>query len=219
MSWRDLFSGRSDGPDPIEQHVLDMLDADRETLELASSGLLGSDDPQSLRQAVSDSDHRVNLLVQQVRRELVVRATVRARIDIGFVLATMSIVKDVERAGDYAKQLLRIARFHGPFPPGTAEHARLATYIDRVAGHITEVREALCEHDPEVASELLTAVHALTEELGDEINALLAADPAAADGAARALAYQSLARTSAHLGNVLTSLVMPLDKLDFYDES
>ena len=122
-----------------------MLDADRETLELASSGLLGSTDPQSLRQQVSDSDHRVNLLVQQVHRELVVRAAVRSRSDIGFVLAN-----------------------------------------------------------------LFTAVHALTDELGAEINALLAADPVPADGAARVLAYQSLA---------LTSLIMPLDKLDFHDES
>lgn len=217
--WRDLFGGRKSNLERIEQHVLDMLDADHHTFDLATAGLLGSADPGPLRQQASDSDHRVNLLVQQVRRELIVHASLHGiQVDSGVMFATMSIVKDIERVGDYAKRLLRIARIRGPFTPETAEHAELRAYSDRIAQHLTDVRDALCVQDPDAAAALLTDVHALTEEITAAIDQLLAADPAPSDGAARALAYHFLARISAHLGNVLTSLVAPLDQLDFYDE-
>jgi hypothetical protein len=35
----------------------------------------------------------------------------------------------------------------------------------------------------------------------------------------RALYYRFLKRTTAHVMNVLTSLVQPLDRLDYYDEA
>jgi len=219
MKWRDLFTGRRGGLERIEQHLLEMLDADRHTFELATSGLLGSADPAALRQQASDSDHRVNLLVQQVRRELVVHASLRgADIDIRTMFATMSIVKDIERIGDYAKQLLRVAHVRGPFTTGSATHAELTAYCERISGYLTAVRDALCAYDSDGARALMAGIHGLTDELGAAIAGLLVADPAPADGAARALAYHYLARICSHLSNILTSLVMPLDKLDFYDE-
>jgi len=40
----------------------------------------------------------------------------------------------------------------------------------------------------------------------------------ASDAVARALYFRFLKRLTAHLMNLLTSLVMPLDRLDHYDE-
>lgn len=226
MKWRDLFTGRKGGLDSIEQHLLDMLEADGHTFALATSGVLGSADPAALRQQASDSDHRVNLLVQQVRRELVVHASLHGvDTDVRAMFATMSIVKDIERVGDYAKQLLRLARMRGPFPPDSATHAELSSYSERIAGYLSAVRDALGDHDVDLATATFVDVRALTDELNAALNRLLAGDPApadgaaTADGAARALAYHYLARITAHLGNVLTSIISPLDMLDFYDEA
>ena len=219
MKWRDLFTGRKGGLERIEEHLLDMLDADRHTFALATSGLFGAGDLATLRQQASDSDHRVNLLVQQVRRELVVHAALRgAERDIRTTFATMSIVKDIERIGDYAKQMLRLARVRGPFASGSATHTELTAYCGRISGYLTEARDALRAYDSDGARALIAGIHGLTDELGAATAALLVADPAPGDGAARALAYHYLARICSHLSNVLTSLVMPLDKLDFYDE-
>ena len=38
------------------------------------------------------------------------------------------------------------------------------------------------------------------------------------NAAGRALAYRYLKRVTSHASNVVTALVMPLDKLDFFDE-
>lgn len=197
-----------------------MLDADRRTLDLAASGLLGSADPEALRHEVSDSDHRVNLLVQQVRRELVVHASVRGgHADMPRMLATMSIIKDIERVGDYAKALLRLARARGPFSPDTTEAVELTAYSNRIAGHLTDVRDALATHDGPTAIALLANLQALSDDLRTAIDQVLVADLGASDGAAQAMSYHYLARIAAHLSNVLTSIVMPVDRLDYDDSS
>lgn len=216
----DLPGRRNGGLEHVERRVLEMLDVDRHTLDLATSGLLGSANPDALRSAVSDSDHGVNLLVQQVRRELVVHASVRGgHADIPTMLATMSIIKDIERVGDYAKQLLRLARVRGPFAPDTAEHVELTAYSSRIAGHVTDVRGALATHDGPAATALIIDIRALIDDLHTAVHQLLVADLGVSDGAAQALSYHYLARIAAHLSNILTSIVMPLDKLDYYDGS
>jgi len=220
MFRRDLPGRHHGGLEHVERRVLEMLDVDRRTLDLATSGLLGSADPEALRHEVSDSDHRVNLLVQQVRRELVVHASVRGgHADIPAMLATMSIIKDIERIGDYAKQLLRVARVRGPFAPDTAEHVELIAYSSRIAGHVTDVRDALATYDGSTATALIIDLRALADDLHTAVHQLLVADLGVGDGAAQALSYHYLARITAHLSNILTSIVMPLDKLDYYDWS
>lgn len=57
MLRRDLFGRRNGGLRRVEEAVLEMLDADRRTLDLATSGLLGSADPEALLHEVSDSAH------------------------------------------------------------------------------------------------------------------------------------------------------------------
>jgi hypothetical protein len=46
----------------------------------------------------------------------------------------------------------------------------------------------------------------------------VASDRPAGQAVAEALYYQYIKRIVAHLMNVLSSLVMPVDKLDFFDE-
>jgi hypothetical protein len=55
------------------------------------------------------TDQKVNQLEREIRRELAVHASVFGGIDTPAVLVYMSIVKDIERMGDYAKNLLDLA--------------------------------------------------------------------------------------------------------------
>lgn len=218
MAWRELFAGRSGGLDDIHARLRDMLDVDRQTLRLAIGGLLGTTDRAPLHDRVRRSDDRVDHLARQVRREVVAHAAVRgAHTDLPATITAMSVVKDIERIGDCAAQLVRLARIHGPFTPDQPQHAQLAAYRNRLDAYLDATRDALRTHDATVARYLIAQTVALIDELDLAIDLLLITGHADRDATATALIYQHLSRIAAHLTNVLTSVALPVDKLDHYD--
>ncbi len=52
-----------------------------------------------------------------------------------------------------------------------------------------------------------------------QIEAAFNMEGGAADAVARALYFRFLKRITAHVMNLLTALVMPVDQLDYYDEA
>ena len=58
----------------------------------------------------------------------------------------------------------------------------------------------------------------LLDHFDERVSALLKEDPPSAQAVARALAHRYLKRVVAHLMNVLSAVIMPLDRLDYYDE-
>src|SRR5690606_27861544 len=103
---------------------------------------------------------------------------------VGAMFATMSIVKDIERIGDYAKRLLRVARVHGPLERASNEQVLLADYCDRITGYLTAVRDALAEQDRDRAMVLITDTREMADEIDGMIERLLVADPAPPDAVA-----------------------------------
>ena len=73
--WRELFGQGASGLDLVRNHLLEMIAIDRETFDLACTALLSSADVDTIGRQASDSDHKVNELVQRVRRELIVHAS------------------------------------------------------------------------------------------------------------------------------------------------
>jgi len=59
---------------------------------------------------------------------------------------------------------------------------------------------------------------AAQDEFDECIEQQLASEDAAREAVPRALLCRYLKRITGHLMNVITSLVMPLERLDYYDE-
>ena len=57
-----------------------------------------------------------------------------------------------------------------------------------------------------------------TDDFDDEISKLVRDGSDAGPAAPRALLNRYLKRITAHLMNVMTAVVMPLDRLDYWDE-
>ena len=219
MTWRDLFTGRTGGLDDIHQRLCAMLDINRHTLTLGVGGLLGTTDPTTLSDRARRSDDRVDELARDVRRELVIHASVRgAHTDLPATLAAMSVVKDIQRIGDRATGLVRLARIHGHFTPHQPQHAQLAAYRRRLDAHIAAARDALRTHSPSIADGLTAQTIALTDELDLAIDLLVITEnDATTDQTATALAYHHLSRVAAHLTNIATAVALPLDHLDDHE--
>lgn len=77
MSWRALFR-RGHELDGVAERLIEMLEVGRKSLELAHQALFEGGDVESLRREISDIDHELNLLVQEVRGRLLAMGPGRA---------------------------------------------------------------------------------------------------------------------------------------------
>jgi phosphate uptake regulator len=207
----------SDRLDRIEATLQRMLADDRHAFDLAMSALVGGAAARSVGAELRATDHRVNEAEREIRRELVVHASVHGGIDTPAVLVYMSIVKDVERVGDYAKNLFDLAN-DGADLSRTAQADHYVALRDQVSDLILEVAEAFRDRDPERSRALLTSGDSLMDDFDDAVSALVREEPEGQQAVARALTYRYLKRIVAHLLNVLSAVVMPVDRLDYFDE-
>jgi phosphate uptake regulator len=203
--------------DSVEEKVQSMFHHDRREFDLAVAALLGNAVASDVRGELRAMDQQVNQLEREIRRELLVHASVFGGIDSPSVLVYMSIVKDIERVGDYAKNLLDLAvdgARLGELPEG-ADWRRVAT---DVAQMIDDTRAAFRARDGDLCRALRLRGDTLLHRCDDEVSALIRLEDPGAQAVARALAWRYIKRIVAHLMNVLSAVIMPLDRLDYFDE-
>jgi len=198
----------------IERVIAEMLADDRKAFDLAMDALLGAVPVDAIRKEVRTTDYRVNQGERTIRRELVVHASVAGSLDTPALLVYMSIVKDIERVGDYAKNLLDLARDGAVL----REHGSWPQLRDDVAALITATAETFGARDAVRARELLARGDEMLDRFDEGVSALVRGDDQGSEAVPRALALRYLKRVVAHLMNVLSSVVMPVDRLDYFDE-
>lgn len=201
----------------IETRVQKMLELDRFEFDLAMSALLGKVKAEDVNQRLRDADQKVNRLEREIRRELVVHASVFGGIQSPAVLVYMSVVKDIERVGDYAKNLLDLASDGADFTsaPDQAEWEQLSEEVSEL---ITVAGEAFQKRDATRSRELRTRGDQLLDLFDERVSDLIRQEDPGPQAVPRALAHRYLKRVVAHLMNLLSAVIMPLDRLDFFDE-
>jgi phosphate transport system protein len=217
MVFNFLRGEGSDRLESIEAKVQQMLRHDRHEVELCMKALLGEVEPASVNDELRSTDRMVNQLEREIRRELIVHSSVFGGIDTPAVLVYMSVVKDIERVGDYAKNILDLGLDGADFStlPDADEWRRLAR---GVAEYVTDCGAAFQKGDLNRSRDLLTRGDNMLHSFDDRVSALVRGDDQGDQAVARALAFRYLKRIVAHLMNLLSATVMPLARLDFFDQ-
>lgn len=203
--------------DRIEAIVQEMFERDRREFDLAVTALFGDEPVEKVSPELRASDRKVNQLQRTLRRELAVHTSVLGAVDSPIVLVYMSIVKDLERLGDYAKNIVDLARDGANFAtlPEVAEWRKLAMEI---SGHIGETAKAFASRDEDVARRVVEPIAARMADFDRRVTALVRGDDTGPQPVARALAFRYFKRVVAHLSNVLSAVILPIDQLDSLDE-
>jgi len=216
----EFFRGGADSHlEEIEGLIIQMLLDSRHTFDLAINALIGGTEPGAVGKQISKTDVGVNKAQRRVRKGLLVHASVHgANADLPMVLSSMSIVKDAERIGDYAKNIWDIADA-GLDLSESDDIAKLINYRDRTSTMIGEAARVFRERDVDAAHRMIQESDGIQDEYDAGVRKMLTeAEIGLPDAVARALLFRYLKRITGHAMNVLTSLVMPLHRLDFYDE-
>jgi phosphate uptake regulator len=212
-----LKGGEADRLDRIEATLQRMISDDAHAFDLAMSALLGHRAPHEVGAELRATDHKVNESEREIRRELVIHASVHGAIDTPAILIYMSIVKDIERIGDYAKNLFDLAADGVRLEDGPLTQELVAS-AERIPSFLTDAAACFSSRDAETARELLRAGDELLDAFDERVSALVTGARQDPQAVAIALANRYFKRIVAHLMNLLSSVVMPIDRLDYFDE-
>ena len=209
------------GPDEsglvhIEHQILSMLSDCRHSFDLSFAALLTGGDPSVLAADVRTTDGRINRSEQEIRRELVVHASVRGGgEDIGTVLAYLMVTRMIERAGDQTKNILDLALEHVSFADAS-DRAPIVAYRDEISSMFGAVAVLFTEPEKASAQAFLSRADELLKEFDRLVTAQIHSTEPAGHAVPRALLFRYLKRITANLANIVSSAVMPVDQIDYY---
>ena len=217
---RDLFKIFSDR-DPLSEVSDDfakMLDLTQNMTHLAGQIFFGEEEKRA-RDQVLRLDIQVNELERVIRRALLVHLAVPGNsVDVPYSLLLMSLVKDVERLGDYAKNLAEIVDIRPePHPEGQVL-SELMAIRQSVTVAYQSCAKVVTSAQRKEATELIRRGRETARRCDQLITGIGSSDYDAATTTAFILGTRYYKRINAHVLNVLSSVVMPLDKVDYYDE-
>lgn len=219
---RELLSifRASDPVGELSQDFKRMLGLSDEMVVTAGQVFFGEvSDNDGTRSRLTELDKQLNQFEQTIRRKIFTHLTVHGReTDVSFALSLMSMVKDVERLGDYAKNLAQLGLVDSTLPPegpATNELKDIRTAIERFSHALPTVffdsqkEEALASmrHGRELGRRCETLVTQIARSGYDSGTTTVLV-----------LGTRYYKRVAGHLLNVLSGVLMPLDKLDHYDE-
>ena len=213
----DFFKRGTDSIGTVEEMLVQMMRDGRVVYDAAMGAVFGGGKSAETKAEVKDTDRGINAAQRDVRKALILHSAVTPETDLALVLTYMSVVKDAERIGDYAKNIYDLAKYGVNFDEAE-DLAELEHYRDAVGRLMDEAAEAFASHDADRAQQLVDKADAFLDEYDAKVQAAYRSDGPASDAVARTLYYRYLKRITAHVMNLMTSLVMPIDRLDYYDE-
>lgn len=168
--------------------------------------------------SIKDKDKEVNSYEREVRRMVFNHLAVQGTADLPSGLALISIIIDIERLGDYAKNMVELAMDH----PGKLHGGQFDEEIIRIESAVedsfVQTKKCFEEGDTDFALELLDK-YAWVNDLCDDIVVAVVKEKdtniRSGDAAALAVYVRWLKRINSHLRNITTSVSNPFDRIGF----
>jgi phosphate transport system protein len=190
-----------------------MYDASRRTLRESDSDELPFD--------IRRTDRKINKYEREVRRNVLTHLTVAGTHNLVPGLVLVSIVIDVERIGDYTKNISELARKHKNMLKGGMFEDELAGIEAAIEENFPRTIEVLKTQDNQKARQVMQAeddIGRTSDKMLDEI--ILEKDTSLSVGDAVTLAMyvRHLKRINAHLTNIASSIINPFPRIGFREK-
>ena len=211
-----FFRSDEGGISQIESQVQRMIADARHTFDLAMNAVTGGA-VETVADEVRRTDRQINVTEIEIRRELLVHISVHGTADAGEMLVFMNMIKDLERIGDYNKNIFDLA-LEGVSFSGAEDLEQILGFREELSSRIALMGEILDTRDEDRARAYIERGDQLRREFDGLVNELVHATAPALAAVPRALLYRFLKRVAAHCANVVTAVVMPVDRLDYFDE-
>ena len=205
--------------DSIDTKLGEMLTSSSHMFDLYMNCLLGDTNIEVVKENLYSTDKKINELHRDVRRELIVHSAVNSRkLDVPLLLAYMTMSKDIERIGDYCKNIFEIAETGNSFTKEADEFDYFLVLRDKISGFIVNLQTCLSLDEADKVQQLISSGAALGKEIDEKITSLLEKNLEVKYPVATTLFYRYLKRIILHIVNAATAIIMPTDQIDYIDE-
>ena len=214
----DLFKNDHWSNDLVRR-ISEMLELAESMFTYASGVVIFGQADSNPQGQLYDRDKRINKLERKIRRRVVSHLSHHQQgADIPSALIFMNVVKDGERLGDYIKNLHEVRAMM----PEEADHELYLQYLEEPTKAISELfvqtREAFAESDEAIAGQVIKTAKTEGRAHEELIRQITTSDLPTHDAVCLVLVLRFYKRLVAHMSNIASTVVMPVDMIDFYDE-
>jgi len=171
-----------------------------------------------IKKEIKHKDIKVNKFQRDVRRKVMTHCTVQGSSDLPGGLILINIVVDIERIGDYTKNIVDLATIYPTRLEGGLFEDSLKKIEDSVKDNFFRTKKSLKESNEEEARKLLKEYKWINPECDQRsFEIIQEKDKSVGGGKAATLAlyFRWLKRINSHLRNITTSIVNPFDKIGY----
>ena len=198
----------------------EMLETTHEMNMMAGRIVFENDAPPEAVDKIYRSDVRVNQSERKLRKLVITHMAVGPDpTTIPHTLLLMSLIKDVERLGDYAKNLTELRDFFDRPFPDSLEGTELQLVRKTTDDAFTAVRAILDGADQHAAMDRIRQLKDAGRRCDNTLPAIARSAASTEEAVVLTATARHYKRIGGHLLNLFTSVVMPLHKVDYYDES
>ena len=203
------------------EEACEMLDTDGR-MYTASIESLRQHDSAEIDLDIYALDKEINRSERDVRKKVMKHLMLSGDTQLNSGLALVSVVIDIERIGDYTKNIYDLARSH----PKRLKAGSLEAKLQEIEAHITEVFthaiEAFKEGDEELARQVMEEykeeISIDCDHMASDVISGKVSDLESPEAAAVVLYVRFLKRIGSHSRNIATSIVNPFHRIGYQEK-
>ncbi len=200
--------------------IVEMLEKGHDMFDFTVGVLIQGEPDENPQGRIYDQDQKINKLERKIRRRIVSRLSMRGtRADIPSALIFMNAVKDGERLGDYVKNLHEVGAMMPEGVDRKLYQDKLGTISADISTMFDNTRQAFEESDEELAGKVIKKAKRSGREFETLIREVTESDLDVKNAVCMVLMLRFYKRLVAHMSNIASTVVMPVDLIDYYDES
>jgi len=156
------------------------------------------------------TDQKINECEKDVRRKVLEHLTINPKQDLSSSLILITVVKDLERIGDYVKNIVELAYHYPKKLPKNSYSTELIEISKKMSFVLKDSLKVFRQADVAKAKEYYKFYREVTEKTDSmTIHLLEEKKLNIREGVVYALFARYLKRIAAHLANILTTVINP----------
>ncbi|MCF7806976.1 MAG: phosphate uptake regulator PhoU [Candidatus Marinimicrobia bacterium] len=191
------------------------LNIDSEMFDDAVTALWG-DSKIATQKLIFKKDKLINKYERDIRRKIITHLSVQQGEGLAAGMVLSTVIVDVERIGDYIKNIVDLTEMH----PGDLKDKDVKQVLNEMENSIKNLfkvtRECVEDGDEDIALELYYTTKELGRMCDENIRDILTSGKSyESNSTVYALYFRYLKRISAHLRNIVSSVINPYDRIGY----